>query len=52
MDESNFCNRGGKFPLEKPPTMRDESDGLVSKEFAAHKISVGLTTDNQTVPNT
>jgi len=36
--------------LERP--RKHEFDGRVSKEFAAHKISVGLTADNQTVPNT
>lgn len=36
--------------LERP--IEAESDGMVSNEFAAHKISVGLTADNQTEPNT
>ena len=36
--------------LERP--MRDEPDGLVSNEFAAHNFSVGLTADNQTVNST
>jgi len=35
--------------LERPRP--DESDGSVPYEIAAHKISVGLTVDNQTVPN-
>jgi transposase-like protein len=36
--------------LERP--RQAESEGMISDEFAAHKISVGLTADNQTVINT
>lgn len=36
--------------LERPK--RDEPTGIRSNEFAAHKISVGLPTDHQTVTNT
>jgi hypothetical protein len=36
--------------LERPK--RDAPDGLVSNEFAAHKISVGLSEDDQTAPHT
>jgi len=33
-------------------SMQDESAGLISNDFAAHKISVGLTADNPTAPHT
>jgi len=35
--------------LDRPE--QDESTGLRSNDFAAHKISVGLPADNQSVPN-
>ena len=36
--------------LQRP--MRNEPAGLISNEFAAHKISAGLTADNPTAPHT
>ena len=36
--------------LERPRP--DEPDGRIPNEFAAHKISVGLTADNPTAPHT
>jgi len=36
--------------LERPE--QNESDGIISNEFAAHKISAGPKADHQTAPNT